>query len=299
MNPSASRGAHSLRSWLKIGLGVGVAMGLLSGVGLWSLYGWIRDSAPSRAAQAFLREHPDVRADLGEDISLDGVLLGMFSESGERGSAAFTLPLIGTLGSGHAEVRLVKSAGQWQVQSAFYQGGDGVRRELVVREEETSKRAISGARTGDLNRYEIKMGKVQSLYKSGRLQEAIEKLNAMLEESPTRAEALYWRAQIRTQLGEYDAARDDIIRAVALNVEQREVYLLHDYLLARERRWEEIIQAWTQYLELHPDDDVALLERAGTWHHHGNDARALEDLERSCELGNAKACALHERQTGH
>lgn len=282
MNPSASRGAHSLRSWLKIGLGVGVAMGLLSGVGLWSLYGWIRDSEPSRAAQAFLREHPDVRADLGEDIALDGVLLGMFSESGERGSAAFTLPLSGTLGSGHAEVRLEKSSSQWQVLSAFYQGGDGVRRELVVRKEEPSEQ----------------MGKVQSLYKKGRIQEAIEELNAMLEESPTNAEALYWRAQIRSQLREYDAAREDIIRAVALNVELREAYLLHDYLLARERRWEEIIQAWTQYLEVHPDDDVALLERAGTWHHHGNDARAVEDLERSCELGNAKACALYKRQTG-
>src|SRR4051812_36571667 len=108
MNPPVSRSAHSSRIW-------------------------IRDSAPSHAAQAFLREHPDVRADLGEDIALDGMLMGRF-------------------------------------------------------------------------------------LRAPRL--------------PAGAEAA---------LGE-------------------------------------IIQAWTQYLEVHPNDDVALLERAGTWHHQGNDARGLEDL---------------------
>lgn len=73
MNPPVSRGARSSRIWVQIGLGAGVAMGLLTGLGIWSLYGWIRDSAPSQAAQAFVREHPDVRADLGEDIALHGV----------------------------------------------------------------------------------------------------------------------------------------------------------------------------------------------------------------------------------
>lgn len=151
----------------------------------------------------------------------------------------------------------------------------------------------------DLGPYEIALGNVQSLYRRGQYQAAIAKLNGMLERFPSNPELLYWRAQSRTQLREYGAAREDIIRAVALNIETREAYRLHDYLLARERRWEEIIQAWTQYLEVHPDDDVALLERARTWHHQGNDARGLEDLERSCNLGNAKACALYKRETGH
>jgi len=298
MNPSASRGARSSRIWVQIGLGVGVAMGLLTGVGLWSLYEWVRDSAPSQAAQAFLRQHPEVREDLGEDVALDGMLMGMFSESGEKGSASFTLPLRGSLGAGRADVRVEKSAGQWQVLSAFYQGRDGVRRELTVREEDTSKHPIPAANRNDLDRHEIKMGNVQSLYRRGQNQDAIKKLNGMIEESPDDAEALYWRAKIRTQLREYDAAREDIIRAVALNIEPREAYLLHDYLLARERRWGEIIQAWTQYLQVHPGDHVALLERAGAWHHQGNDARGLEDLDRSCKLGNAKACALYKRETG-
>jgi tetratricopeptide (TPR) repeat protein len=298
MNPPASRGARSLRFWVKIGLGVGAVMGLLAGVGLWSLYGWIRDSAPSQAAQAFVREHPDVRADLGEGIALDGMLVGRFTESGEEGSAMFTLPLSGTLGSGRAEVRLEKSAGQWQVLSAFYQGQDGVRRELAVRKEETPERSSPAPNTHDLDRYAIAMGNIHQLYKNGQYQEAIATLNGMLERS-SNPELLYWRAKCRTQLGENVAAREDIIQAVAENIQTRDAYVLHDYLLAREKRWEEIIQAWTKYLEVNPDDDVALLERAGTWHHQGNDARGVEDLKRSCELGNAKACALYQRESGH
>ncbi|KFE71312.1 tetratricopeptide repeat protein [Hyalangium minutum] len=270
---------------LRIGAGIVVGGGLLVGVVFWAVYGWVRDSAPSQAAQVFLSEHPIVQADLGEHIRLSGMLQGKFSDQRQTGSARFTLPLSGSLGKGMAEVQLAKDGGLWRVTSGFYQGRDGVRRELVAQEEE-----------GDDSRKQLVHA--HRLYKSGKSQEAIAELNALLERFPDDAEALYWRAQIRARLGENDAAREDILRAVALKVDLREAYQLHDSLLAREHRWEEIIHAWTEYLERHPEDDVALLERAGTWHHQGDEARALEDLKRSCELDNAQACALHRRQTG-
>jgi tetratricopeptide (TPR) repeat protein len=138
----------------------------------------------------------------------------------------------------------------------------------------------------------------RELYKSGNSRGALAELNAVLEQSPDDAEALFWRAQVNVRLGQDDSAREDIRRAVALNIDLREAYTLHDYLLARQRRWEEIIAAWTQYLERHPDDAMALLERAGTYKHHGDMERAFADLRRSCELGNTQACTYLQRDKG-
>ncbi|MDY7226444.1 cytochrome c oxidase assembly factor Coa1 family protein [Hyalangium rubrum] len=301
MNPSKPSGDFARRTLVLLGVGVVVGVTLLVGAGTWAIYGWILDSAPSQAAQAFLREHPDIQADLGEGIWMDGMLQGEFSEKAATGSATFRLPLRGSQGEGWAEVRLTKAGGQWRVTSADYEGRDGVRRKLAVPEEEegTAGKAPAAAPKEEAEDADRKqLVHAHGLYKEGRGRDAVTVLNGLLERSPDNAEALYWRAQIRTKLGENEAAREDILRAVALNVDLREAYQLHDFLLARERRWEEIIHAWTQYLERHPEDDVALLERAGTWHHHGDDVRAVEDLKRSCELGNGSACRLHKRQTG-
>jgi tetratricopeptide (TPR) repeat protein len=306
MTSSRARKDFSQRTLLAVVGGMVVIAGLLAATGMWFVFRWIANSAPSQVAQAFLREHPEVRADLGDPIEVDGFIQGEISDGAKKGSASLSVPLRGSQGSGHARVTLAKRGMSWRVTAVAYEGRDRETRQLALKEEtvppaEEPKQAAAvpaeepKAVPSQLAAAQRQLEQAHELYKSGKSHEAIEVLNALLEQAPSHAEALYWRAQIRAKLGENELAREDIRRAVALRIDMREAYQLHDYLLMRERRWTQIIDAWTQYLERHPDDDVALLERAGAWHHQGNEISARKDLQRSCELGNAKACEIFNR----
>jgi hypothetical protein len=275
-----------------------VVVGLLASGIIWFVFQTLRESDASKTAQAFLREHPVVKEDLGEPIELDGLVMGSLSDGQTTGSAQLLLPLRGSQGSGVAGVTLEKRQGLWRVMTASYEGEDGARQNLVTEQEGAAEGAAAQGGDPSQSAAQSKLAHAYELYKSGKSQEALEELDTLLEQSPDDAEALYWRAQIRTKLGEEDAAREDILRAVALNVDLREAYQLHDYLLAKQRRWEEIIHAWTQHLERHPQDHAALLERAGARKHQGDRESALEDLKRACELGSAQACSIHQRETG-
>ena len=63
-----------------------------------------------------------------------------------------------------------------------------------------------------------------------------------------------------------------------------------DYIFARDQQWDTIIDYWNAFLEVAPDHAEAYLERAGTNYHNKNIEAAMDDLERSCELGNKEAC---------
>jgi tetratricopeptide (TPR) repeat protein len=295
MTDSRARKEISQRNLLLVIAGVAGLGVLLGGAGFWFVLNWIADSAPSKTAQAFLREHPEVRADLGDSVWSDGIIRGKISDGAVNGYARLRIPLRGSRGSeGVAEVRLAKSGVKWRVTAASYEGEDGQRRQLALRDGEVPAEEPRAAAAAE-DAAQRKLVHAHALYRSGRSSEALAELNALLEQTPDHAEALYWRAQIRVKLGWSEPALVDIRRAVALNIDKREAYQLLDSLLMREQRWEEIIAAWTQYLERHPDDDVALLERAGARHHQGDETQAREDLERSCELGNSKACQIFNR----
>lgn len=294
MKSSSARKDISQRTLLVVVGGMVVIAGMIAATGLWFVFRWIANSAPSQVAQAFLREHPEVRADLGDTIEVDGFITGEISDRAKKGSAALSVPLRGSQGSGQAGVTLAKSGMSWRVTAVAYEGRDGTTRQLALKEEAVPAEEPKTV-PSHLAAAQRQLVEAHALYQAGKSQEAIDVLDALLVQVPNHAEALYWRAQIRAKLGENELAREDIRRAVSLKIDKREAYQLHDYLLMRERRWTQIIDAWTQYLERHPDDDVALLERAGAWHHHGNEPAARQDLERSCELGNAKACELFNR----
>jgi tetratricopeptide (TPR) repeat protein len=266
---------------------VAVFLGLAGGALLWSWFQSLQNSAATMTAKDFVFEHPAVQKDLGSPIKLDGLVLGTISEGLDTGSAQLSFRVSGSQGSGRADVTLKMEAPNteteyWFVTTAAYTGRDGVTRNL-------DRKAPSAPST---------VAHARELYTSGENRAALEELNAVLEESPDHTEALYWRAQVHMKMGQEDSAREDILRAVALNTDLREAYLLHDYLLAKQHRWEEIITAWTQYLERHPGDAMALLERAGTYKHQGDLERAFKDLRRSCEGGNAQACSILQREKG-
>jgi len=64
-----------------------------------------------------------------------------------------------------------------------------------------------------------------------------------------------------------------------------------DYVLARERRFDRVVEIWGEYLAKHPDDGRAYLERGGAYYHQGLLEQAHADAARACALGSTEGCA--------
>jgi tetratricopeptide (TPR) repeat protein len=124
---------------------------------------------------------------------------------------------------------------------------------------------------------------------------AIEKYNMALRFDPGSGDAFYWRGVAYSKLGEVDLSKSALEQAIKANPSHFESYRMMDYLLARERNWDLIIQYWDEFLLHNPNHADALMERSGTYYHKGDMQSALRDLKRSCELGNAKACNQYKK----
>ena len=105
------------------------------------------------------------------------------------------------------------------------------------------------------------------------------------------------RATVYARAGEYEKALADVDAAIRLDPDGIEAHVLADWILARQNRWDEIIERWTRFIETHPASGRAFLERAGTYHHKGDDSAARRDLEQACALQYPSACQLLQRLT--
>lgn len=138
------------------------------------------------------------------------------------------------------------------------------------------------------------MKKGHNLYQTD-LNRAIEKYNLSLMFSPENAEAHCWRGTAYARLGDLDQALDDLKNAIALNPDHFNSCRTMDYANFQNRELDQIIEYWTQFLELEPDHARAYLERAGTYYLKKDLANSLKDLKQSCDLGNKEACNLYDQ----
>jgi tetratricopeptide (TPR) repeat protein len=127
------------------------------------------------------------------------------------------------------------------------------------------------------------------------VQGAIGRLDLGLAIAGEDAELLYWRGRAHILAKHFDAALADFEASIRLEPRHIEAYHNVDWLLARERRWNEIIAHWDAYLALEPLSGEALFERAGTHRHKGDLKAALADARKACELGVQKACDVTRR----
>jgi tetratricopeptide (TPR) repeat protein len=136
------------------------------------------------------------------------------------------------------------------------------------------------------------------LQKSGRYDDAIAEFSTAVRINPAGHEAYYWRARAHAQKGKFDLAESDLTQAVRLNQRYFEAYQTLDWVLARDRRWDEVVAHWNTFIQLEPKNANAYLERAGAFRRKGDMASAVADLKKSCDLGNGNACQIVERQGG-
>lgn len=128
-----------------------------------------------------------------------------------------------------------------------------------------------------------------SLFRTGKMTEAIEKYNLALRFDPESAEAHCWRGIAFHRTGN-DFAEDDLRKAISIDPRLIDAYNGLDGVLFKRGRLDEIIALWNRYIELEPGVAKAYMERSGTYYHKKDLVSAYRDLIRACELGNREAC---------
>jgi tetratricopeptide (TPR) repeat protein len=114
-------------------------------------------------------------------------------------------------------------------------------------------------------------------------------------EPANEAAAYAQRARAHAKAGEYEQALAATDSAIELDPDRIGHYELADWILARNRQWDEIITRWTRFIEAHPDSGKAFYERGGAYHHKGDEEAARRDVEQACALQYDRACQLLER----
>lgn len=71
-----------------------------------------------------------------------------------------------------------------------------------------------------------------------------------------------------------------------------------DYALAAQRRFEEVVKLWNDFLARHPTEGRAYLERGGAYYHLKKLREAHADAQKACELGVSEGCNVAKRVAG-
>lgn len=107
---------------------------------------------------------------------------------------------------------------------------------------------------------------------------------------PHNAQQYYQRGLAEAQSGQNAAAIADFEQSILLDPNRFEAYQKLDDLLSAQRQWPTIIQYWSQYIQLHPNDGRAHCERGGTYSQLHDAPHTLADAEKGCSLGIATCC---------
>lgn len=133
------------------------------------------------------------------------------------------------------------------------------------------------------------------LHRAMKWPQAIAAYDALLRDGGDNAEILFWRAMAQWKSAHFDEALRDFQRVIEMEPRHLDALRNADALLARQRRWDEIIAMWDRYIEREPPNAEAYFERGGTYSHKGDMAAARADAAKACELGKALACRMVER----
>lgn len=125
-------------------------------------------------------------------------------------------------------------------------------------------------------------------------QQALEKYSLAADFDKQNGEVHYWEGVSYLKAGEFDSALSALNRSIDANPSHFESYRMIDNLLAKNGKWEEIIEYWDQFLMYEPEHAEAYFERSGTYYHMGDMTNAMADLEKACQLGCEDACRQYD-----
>jgi tetratricopeptide (TPR) repeat protein len=128
-----------------------------------------------------------------------------------------------------------------------------------------------------------------------KLDAALNFYDLALRSAPDNAAIYSRRASVYIDKNMFDAATDDMREAIRLDPKTYNYYKRIDWLLARERKWDQIIAYWDQYIALDPNESWAYVERGGAYYHKGDIKQAVHNAKIAADMGNEDGKKAYER----
>lgn len=116
--------------------------------------------------------------------------------------------------------------------------------------------------------------------------DAIDNYTTASSLDPDNAYLYYRRSRSLASKGDMAGAEKDLQKAMELDPDQYDFYAMMDYVLAKKHDWSHIIAYWDKYIERHPNDGRAYVERGGAYYHKGDLKEAVRNAKISADLGN-------------
>ncbi len=129
--------------------------------------------------------------------------------------------------------------------------------------------------------------------------QALEFYNRSLEFNPDNPQVYYYRAASNASLGRMVQAVNDALNAIRMNPRHFESYQLLSGIYAARGDWDAIVDSWTRFIVLEPDNGDAYLERATAYARKGDMEASLRDARKACDLGQSKGCEIARRLSGN
>lgn len=125
---------------------------------------------------------------------------------------------------------------------------------------------------------------------AGRRDSALHMLETARSLNPNNRDALqqWFNALVRTP--DYTAHVPELEKAAAAAPDDYNAHAELDCALTRNRKLDRVVEMWTAFLEKHPEEGRAWIDRYGTYASLGRVAEAREDLRRACEVGDPTGC---------
>ena len=133
-------------------------------------------------------------------------------------------------------------------------------------------------------------------HKAGREREALALLDLASDLDPTSKEVIERRVWIVA--GGKEGTPEELAKlegAVQDNPDDFRAVQALDYALAKKGDFTRVVGLWTKFLEAHPDEGRAFLERGGAYLHLGKRNEAIADAKKACELGVSLGCEYATR----
>ncbi len=127
----------------------------------------------------------------------------------------------------------------------------------------------------------------QRRYQDHKDAEALRIYNLALRLSPGNKKALQWRTLVLP-----DPASEEALKAASAKPDDFALRVRVDKTLAPKGRFRDIVDSWTAYLKLKPNDARAYHERGGAYFSTGQWQEALNDATRACDGGVEEACRV-------
>jgi tetratricopeptide (TPR) repeat protein len=123
--------------------------------------------------------------------------------------------------------------------------------------------------------------------KQGQIESALRLFELALDLAPSQPAYVFARSDLKYGPSREVSSLED---NVAKNPDDLRAHQALDYTLAKQGKFDRVIEIWTAYLARHPDDARALFERSGAYYHLQRWAECRADDQRACDLGISEAC---------